>query len=236
MENLAYQTLATIVTSNHQAVPVLEKYSLDFCCKGKRTLTDACKEKGISVEALMEELESASGERPFRFPFESMSAEELTGYIVIHHHLYVKKSMPVILGHLQKVAGKHGERFPFMVKVFELFLTVNDEMLLHMNKEENILFPRINEIVALKNQQQGAAFNAAYIQGPVAVMEHEHDQAGTLMYMIRQLTNNYTPPADACTTFRVVLAELQEFEEDLHRHVHLENNILFPMAIQLVQD
>ncbi len=236
MTTIAEQTLASIVTNNHFTVPVLEKYHLDFCCKGKRTLAEACSEKGLSVETISEELErSTTEDRSTRMPFTSMNAEQLISYILIHHHFYVKQSMPTILGHLEKVAVKHGDRFPYMVEVFMLFKEINEEMTMHMQKEEMILFPRIKEVEALANAKQNQNLPGGYINGPVHVMELEHEHAGDLLYKIRELTNTYTPPADACTTFKVCLAELKEFEEDLHRHVHLENNLLFPLAEKLLK-
>lgn len=234
MTNLSEQTHATIVTNNHSTVPVLEKYSLDFCCKGKRTLADGCTEKGLAVEAISQELKSVSAQPTNKMPFNEMTAEQLISYILIHHHFYVKQAMPTILGHLEKVASKHGDRFHNMVEVLCLFREISDEMTMHMHKEEVILFPRIKEVVALQKADQRKNLVAGYISAPVQVMEHEHDQAGEIMYKIRKLTNNYIPPAGACTTFRVGLAELKEFEEDLHRHVHLENNLLFPMAEKII--
>ena len=235
MTNLAEQTLATIVTNNHFTVPVLEKYNLDFCCKGKRTLTDACMEKGLSVEKISEELENSLATlQNNKMPFTEMTAEQLISYILIHHHFYVKQSMPTILGHLEKVAAKHGDRFPYMIEVLCLFSEINTEMTLHMHKEEVILFPRIKEIAALQDTHQNPNVVDGYIGAPIQVMEQEHDHAGNILYQIRKLTNNYTPPAEACTTFQVSLAELKEFEEDLHRHVHLENNLLFPLAEKIM--
>lgn len=235
MSTIAEQTLASIVSSNHQAVPVLEKYHLDFCCKGKRTLAEACTEKGLRVEAIAEELENRmKAEQGKILPFGSMTAEQLISYILIHHHFYVKQSMPTILSHLEKVALKHGERFPYMTEVLYLFRSIHEEMTMHMHKEEVILFPRIKEIEAVFSIQQKRNFAEGYITGPIQVMETEHDHAGELLYRIRELTNGYTPPADACTTFKVSLAELKEFEEDLHRHVHLENNLLFPLAEKML--
>ncbi len=231
MKNLSQQTLATIVTQNHQTVPVLEKYDLDFCCKGKRTLSDACTEKGISVEALLNELENATSNAvKNQLPFNEMDEQQLISYILIHHHFYVKQSMPAIIMHVEKVAAKHGERYPYMVTVLALFTAIKEEMTAHMQKEEMILFPRIKEVGQLLKSKDANSLAEGYISGPVNVMEQEHKHAGELLYQIRQLTSNYTPPADACTTFKVALAELKEFEEDLHRHVHLENNLLFPMA------
>ena len=235
MINIKEQTLATIVTNNHFTVPVLEKYHLDFCCKGKRTLADACIEKGLSLETVSEELEkSSSALQTNKMPFMEMTAEQLISYILIHHHFYVKQSMPTMLGHLEKVATKHGDRFPYMVEVFVLFKEIYEEMTAHMHKEEMILFPRIKEVAAMQDAHQHSTLSEGYLTAPIEVMEHEHDQAGEILYKIRKLTNNYTPPAEACTTFQVSLAELKEFEEDLHRHVHLENNILFPLAEKIL--
>ncbi len=235
MTNIAEQTLATIVTNNHFTVPVLEKYGLDFCCKGKRTLADACTEKGLSVETISEELEkSTTTEQNSKMPFTAMNAEQLISYILIHHHFYVKQSMPTILGHLEKVAFKHGDRFPYMVEVLNIFKEITEEMTSHMYKEEMILFPRIKEVQALREAGQNRNLSEGYISAPIHVMEQEHDHAGDLLYTIRELTNTYTPPAEACTTFQVTLAELKEFEEDLHRHVHLENNLLFPLAEKML--
>ena len=235
MTNLAEQTLAMIVTNNHFTVPVLEKYNLDFCCKGKRTLNDACFEKGLSVEKISEELEnSLTALQNNKMPFTEMTAEQLINYILIHHHFYVKQSMPTIIGHLEKVAAKHGNHFPYMIKVLSLFKEIDAEMTLHMHKEEVMLFPRIKEIAALQDAHQNRNVVDGYIAEPIEVIEQEHDHAGNILYQIRELTKNYTPPAEACTTFQVCLAELKEFEEDLHRHVHLENNLLFPLAEKMM--
>jgi regulator of cell morphogenesis and NO signaling len=214
-------------------VPVLEKYSLDFCCKGKRTLAQACEEKGIKIESITEELKNlteASDKQ--QMPFTEMSADQLISYILIHHHFYVKQSMPTIFSHLHKVATKHGDRFPYMQKVYDLFVIMMREMTLHMEKEEAALFPRIKAAEILYTSGRASEIPGGYIQMPIAAMESDHEEAGDILYEIRTLTNNYTPPENACTTFKVTLAELKEFEEDLHKHVHLENNILFPKVLQ----
>ena len=235
MTNIATLTLASIVTNNSQAVPVLEKYNLDFCCKGKRTLAQACEEKGLMVDLISLEIESQIELRQAgQMPFEEMTCEQLISYILIHHHFYVKQSMPIITGHLEKVANKHGEKFPFMVEVFHLFSELQNDMTHHMQKEEMILFPRIKHMDEIVMNNKVAEMDVAQIQGPVSVLMNEHDKAGELLYKIRNLTNDYEVPLDACTTFRVSLAELKEFEENLHKHVHLENNHLFPKAIQMM--
>ena len=225
------QTLSQIVTENYQAAQVFEKYGLDFCCKGKRPLTEACKEKSLPVENVVKDLADALTSADNKREFKEMSLTELTEYIVRVHHNYVKQSMPPILMYILKVATKHGARFPFMHEVYDLFLELEEEMTQHMAKEEKILFPRI-KLLELNAAQENTA---GYISAPVEVMETEHDHAGTIMEKIRVLTGNYLAPEDACTTFRLALASLQAFESDLHHHVHLENNILFPKAIALHQ-
>lgn len=120
-----------------------------------------------------------------------------------------------------------------MIEVFCLFKEITEEMTAHMQKEEMVLFPRIKEISVLNEFQHNRKFTDGFINAPIQAMEMEHEQAGDLLYRIRSLTSSYTPPEDACTTFRVCLAELKEFEEDLHKHVHLENNLLFPLAEKL---
>lgn len=235
MQNIKQETLATIALSNHEFIPVLEKYGLDFCCRGKKTLSEACLEKNLVSDIIVKELnESVQAERR-KMPFTEMSAEELISYITIHHHFYVKNSVSTIFAHIEKVATKHGDRYPHMKEVLQLFQEVIEDLLPHMEKEETILFPRIKRL-ALGVTDGGLSNNdLMLIDIPIQVMEAEHDHAGQLLYKIRALTNNYTPPEDACTTHRVCLDELRFFEQDLHQHVHLENNILFPMAKKMAE-
>ena len=229
MNTILEKSLASIVTEQHEAAAIFEKYDLDFCCKGKRTLNAACAEKDISSDVIIKELENVSAGELKHIPFNEMDEDQLISYILIHHHFYVKQSMPIIVSHLEKVAAKHGDRFPFMVETLQLFYEIQNDMTSHMMKEENILFPRIKAIVAANTAKQELPLEA-FVGGPISVMEAEHDAAGNILNKIRILTNNYAAPEGACTTFRVVLDELKHFEADLHKHVHLENNILFPKA------
>lgn len=238
MQEYKEHTLGSIVTEMHQAAAVFEKYQLDFCCKGKRTLQQACDEKSIPVDVVANELQqvavTGSCGIQDRTPA-AMGAEQLVDYIILKHHFYVKQAMPLIFQHLAKVAMKHGDRFPFMVQVFQLFTTIQHEMDAHMQKEEQVLFPRIKEVEkAIRQNGSVGAAHIGYISQPVQMMEMEHEEAGNLLAQIRVLTNDYTAPEGACTTFRISLAELKEFEEDLHRHVHLENNILFPKVLKMM--
>jgi|SRR5688572_4036433 len=233
MTELSSKSLAQLVNDNHKAASVFESYELDFCCNGKRSLQQACLEKSLPVEQLLAELQAITNNDEIPVDYSKMSLTRLADHIVFTHHEYVKREMPRVLAYLQRVAFKHGDRHPEMNKVFELYSTVKQEMEEHMRKEEMILFPRIKTVEKQAAEKTEINMNIAYLQSPVHVMETEHDQAGQLMNEIRQLTANYTPPPDACTTYRLSFAALQAFELDLHQHVHLENNILFPKAIEL---
>ena len=229
------KSLAQIVNDNHKAASVFEKYNLDFCCKGKRSLEEACLEKALPVEKLLSELEAVESNCEVPADFANMTLTKLANYIVSKHHAYVKAEMPQIFAYLERVAMKHGDRHPEMRKVFEIFSAIKNELEEHLDKEELILFPRIEVAEEETSEKRTGNMDVFYVQHPIEIMEAEHEKAGQLIGEIRQLTDNYTPPKDACTTYRLSFAALQAFESDLHQHVHLENNILFPKAIKLFQ-
>jgi regulator of cell morphogenesis and NO signaling len=230
MNQIVEKTLAEIVTSNHLAAAVFEKYGLDFCCKGKRSLESACTDNGVVVGDVVKELNSIITKPEVKTKdFTEMSLSQLAGYIVLTHHSYVNFNMPQMISYLQKIASKHGHRHPELIEVFEAFVMLQQEMAEHMEKEEKIAFPLIKKM-ELKGTQD---LNENELQILIDSIEEEHEAAGAIMEKIRTLTNNYTPPADACTTYKICFAALQSFEADLHKHVHLENYILFPGAIEL---
>jgi regulator of cell morphogenesis and NO signaling len=236
MQNLSTETLAGIVTNNYYAAGILEKYHLDFCCGGKKTLTDACSEKGVDMDLVLAELLHADQFIKNRQPaLATMTAEQIITYIVNKHHLYVKEVMPMLFSHLGKVAVKHGDHFPEMIKVYRLFEDLYNEMIMHMRKEEVVLFPAIIKAEKSYVARVPGGSESAIINQAVNAMETEHEEAGRIMSEIRTLTGNYQEPSGACTTFKLSLAELKAFEEDLHQHVHLENNILFPMAKKFIE-
>jgi len=225
------KTLAQIVNENHEAATIFEKYELDFCCKGKRSLEAACEERQLPAETIVEELSLALNKSESApVDFDKMTLAALADYIVSTHHDYTKRELPQIFHYLQKVSSKHGDRHNELHKIFEKFSELKDEMEMHMQKEELILFPKIKDLEKAAQNNERSAFS---IQIPITVMEDEHEHAGTLLKEIRDLTDNYNPPVDACTTYRLSFAALQAFEADLHQHVHLENNILFPRAVKL---
>jgi len=221
------KTLAQIVKENYQTASVFEKYNLDFCCKGKRSLKQACDENNLPTELIVEEVNNLLNQEPQQqIDFDKLFLSELIDYIVSTHHAYTKRELPQILAYLQKVSSKHGARNPELYLILESFSELKEEMEGHMKKEELILFPRIKELERTSKYRDDANIHA-----PISVMEDEHEHAGRSLEQMRQLSNNYTPPADACTTYRLSFSALQALERDLHQHVHLENNILFPKAI-----
>ncbi len=238
MNQLSSQTLAQIVMENHRTASLFEKYHLDFCCRGKRSLQQACAEQNIPIDNLVKELENisglSSGACEIAFPFEKLSLTELANYIVSTHHEYIKTEAPKIAVYLEKVAFKHGGRHPELHRIFQLFIMIKQEMGDHMQKEELILFPRIRKVEEINVSGNAASqMTVSALETPILMMEEEHEQAGQWMEEIRQLTNNYTAPEDACTTYKLSFDCLRAFEADLHQHVHLENNILFPRTLEL---
>jgi regulator of cell morphogenesis and NO signaling len=238
METINTSTIKSIVTGDYRAAAVFEKYSLDFCCKGNVTIEEACSGKNIDAAKVYEELQQLAVMPPGEAPhFAAWPLDELAEYIVNVHHKYVRESIPVIYAHTQKVATVHGANHPEVIEIARRFETVATELQSHMMKEERMLFPYIKSLVAAKRNGGSLTpppFGTA--QNPIAMMEAEHRAAGDALYEVRSLSNGYAPPEDACTTYRVSYKELQQFEQDLHQHVHLENNILFPKAIALEQE
>jgi regulator of cell morphogenesis and NO signaling len=226
-------TLAEIVRTDFRAARIFENYNLDFCCKGNRPLEDACNERNINAGNLLGEISSVLTGTDSGSPAEEWDTAELVNHILNKHHAYVKNIIPVILAHSQKVSEVHGKNHGEVTEIAQIFLRVQEELSSHMFKEERMLFPFILQMAELEKSNammQSSPFGS--ISNPISVMEREHVQAGDGFYRIRELSSNYTPPEDACTTYRVLFRELNEFENDLHRHIHLENNILFPKAIE----
>lgn len=227
-----------VVTENFQAAELFEKLGIDFCCNGNRSLQEALAEKKISNSEFLEELKkvnlsiSSDNQR-----FSEWDLNSLTQYIVNNHHTYVKNAIPELTAHLQKVYNAHGEKYPYIADVQKIFNQVAEEMTNHMMKEERILFPLIKYLTETqKFNEKPKTGGFGTIRNPIRQMEAEHVSAGGATEKIRTLTNNYSLPEDACATFQVTYRELDEFEKDMHKHIHLENNILFPRAIALEEE
>lgn len=227
-------TLADIVKTDFRAARVFENYNLDFCCKGNRPLDEACNEKNLDSNVILNEVMSVINDASHDTSIEDWKINELANHILATHHVYTKKMLPIIYAHSQKVSEVHGKNHPEVTEIAEIFSRINDELNSHMMKEEKMLFPFILSMAeAEKNNAHTAPPPFGSVAGPISVMEREHVEAGDGFFRIRELSNNFSAPEDACSTYRVLYQELNEFENDLHRHIHLENNILFPKAIEL---
>ena len=229
------ETLGQIAAKDLRKAEIFQRYGLDFCCGGKKTVKQACKEKGLDVTKIEQELQQADKNPVTRpLPYSDWSLDFLADYIVNTHHSYVKKSLPEIRGYAAKVAQVHGSSHPELPAVQQLVEEVARELTSHMLKEEKVLFPYIKDLVAANNNEkplQAAHFGT--VQNPINMMEMEHEMVGKNLEEIRMLTNNYALPEDACASYRLLFRMQEEFENDLHIHIHLENNILFPKALEI---
>lgn len=227
------QKIGAIVAEDYRTAVVFKEYGIDFCCGGGRTLEDTCQSKNIPLAEIMEGL-TAILQVPtsVQADYASWSMKLLCTYIEEKHHHYVRRVIPQIREFSAKVARVYGERYPEMIQIFMAWEALSQELSTHMLKEEEILFPYLKER-SLVQEAGKAPFGS--VKNPIQAMEAEHETAGQLMAKIRELSHNFTVPADGCTTFRVLYNMLEEFEEDLHLHVHLENHILFPKALALEQ-
>jgi regulator of cell morphogenesis and NO signaling len=224
-----HSTLGEIVSTDFRAAEIFKNEGIDFCCGGKKTLLQACTEKGVDVGGLVEKLSYLANSPAIPSQdFNEWDLDFLADYISNTHHKYVKKTLPELLVYTQKVAGAHGAKHPEMIEVAGLFEKLNNELTQHLMNEEVVLFPAIKR--AIKNSDPDAR---STIASEIKRMNEEHDFAGGTMDTINSLTSGYRIPEGACSTYHVTLKLLQQFEDDLHIHVHLENNILFPKALEV---
>ncbi|MCF6296559.1 MAG: iron-sulfur cluster repair di-iron protein [Flavobacteriaceae bacterium] len=227
------KTVAEVVTENIKAAHIFKKYGIDFCCGGGITIEKACKKKDINFVELKEEMSRIDAVSN-AYNYDKWELDFLVDHIENVHHTYVEENIPLLLQYASKVAKVHGHHYTEVVEIHKLFVGVANELATHMKKEELILFPYVKQLIKVKKGDIEAFVpHFGTIKNPIQMMENEHDNAGDIFKEISKLTNNYTPPENACNTFKALYAKLEEFEQDLHQHIHLENNILFPKAIQL---
>ncbi|MCC6587261.1 MAG: iron-sulfur cluster repair di-iron protein [Bryobacterales bacterium] len=227
------QTVGEIAAQSADAVRVFEKLGIDYCCGGKRTLGEVCVTKGLEAQQVLDAI-AASGGQAAEQDWRKASLRDLTSYIVAKHHEFLRSEMPLLSARLQKVVQVHGEKDSRLQELRGVFEDLRDELDMHMHKEEMILFPYIEHLegvaeagVPLGDVPFGSVGN------PIRMMEHEHESAGRALERIRQLTNGFVLPEFACATVRALWQGLDNFEKDLHQHIHLENNILHLRAIEL---
>lgn len=227
------ETLGELAVKDLRKAEVFKKYGIDFCCGGKKTVKEACAEKGLDVTKVEQELQQIDKAPITRgVPYDEWTPDFLADYIVNTHHSYVKKSIPDLLAYTKKIMQVHGHSHPELTEVYELTKSVADELTEHMVDEETILFPYVKELV--KADKNTALSNEKIAS--ITEMEAEHDAVGRMMEKIRLITKEYTLPADSCASYALTFKLLQDFENDLFLHIHLENNILFPKMIKLQDD
>lgn len=225
-----------IVAADYRSAVVFKKNGIDFCCNGGRSLIEAASARDLDPNDILIELEELDKNGSKRLTdYKMIPADELIDYIIDTHHQFVQSRIREIIPFLDKVVAVHGSRHPELNQVRELFYKSAGDLGVHMKKEELILFPYIRKLAVAERSGSRNIEQPVFetVEQPIEMMHHEHDSEGKLHKQIALLTDNYTTPEDACNTYRVTYALLKEFEEDLHLHIHLENNILFPKAIEM---
>lgn len=222
------------VAENHHKAVVLKQHRIDFCCGGKKTLSQVCLEKNLDYAELRKELDAAGYlNNSTKYDFNDWSPLFLVDYIENTHHRYIERSTPELLEFTKKIARVHGSKHPELPEIETIFRRLASELAAHMKKEELILFPFIRQLFQTNvNLQRTGPLVPKGIEAPIRMMEQEHESAGVLLKQIRELTSDFQLPQDACGSYRVTFSMLREFEEDLHQHIHLENNILFPKSLE----
>lgn len=222
--------IGELVALDYRTASVFKKEGIDFCCNGNRSIATACEKKEIDAASLVRTLEEVVNHTGgTTADFNTWPLDLLADYVEKRHHRYVQTKIVEIIPYLTKVASVHGQRHPELEEVLELFRGCAEDLTHHMEKEEQILFPYIRTMVT----GDSTPANFGTVQNPISMMMDEHTAEGERFRKIAALTNDYTPPADGCSTYRVTYALLKEFEDDLQLHIHVENNILFPKAVML---
>ena len=225
-------TIGDFVAKEYRTATIFSKYGIDFCCKGQRTIDEVCKKMNLNEPQLLSELNAVlATKNDSGVDFNSWPLDVLIDYIEKTHHQYVEEKTQALIPFLDKLCNVHGNSHPELFEINQLFKDSAEELAAHMKKEEMILFPFVKEMIhATKSHGTIGKPFFGTVKNPISAMMNEHDAEGERYRTIAALSDNYKTPADACNTYRVTYAMLQEFEQDLHKHIHLENNILFPKA------
>ncbi len=216
------------------AIPVLESFGIDYCCGGKHTLAEACTRNKVNLAPVLEELELKQHANSSQAQWQQAPLKEIAEYIVQKHHAFAREQINLIGGLLAKVESRHGAGHPEVFKISKVIAAISPELKHHFLCEETILFPYIGKLEAGQQPALPPVFGS--LEQPITRMMTDHDQAGDALRMLRKLTGDYTPPADACTTYRALYRAMEDLEQDMHQHIHIENNILFPRALALARD
>lgn len=238
MKTTMEKTIGQMVADDYRTAAIFEAFGIDFCCKGNKTIDEVCEAKGIFKNLLLQDLEKIKNAETNTTPdYNSWPLDLLADHIEKKHHRYVEEKSIQLKQYLEKICTVHGKQHSELFEIKDLFVASASHLAVHMKKEELILFPFIRKMaVAPKELTSFSRPSFGTIQNPIDMMKHDHDDEGERFRQIAKLSRNYTPPADACNTYKVTFSLLKEFEEDLHLHIHLENNILFPKSIELEKE
>ncbi|NLX73251.1 MAG: iron-sulfur cluster repair di-iron protein [Bacteroidales bacterium] len=224
-----------VVKSNFKTARLFQDYNIDYCCGGKKAIYEACEEAGVDAEQLISQLELILTQKdPGPEYINKLSLKELSDYIVKRHHAYVRNSIPALKKNLEKICKVHGEDHPELFEINSLFTKTAGELTMHMQKEELMLFPYINRLELAKASSASIPKSPfGSVSNTFEMMMEEHQDEVNSFIEISELSKNYQTPEDACLSYEVTLKQLKDFEDDLHQHIHLENNILFKKALEL---
>jgi regulator of cell morphogenesis and NO signaling len=224
-------TIEEIISQNIKAAKIFEYFGLDFCKSKKKTIESVCFENGLKISEVIKKLENIDYFNKASIHYDNWDLDFLTDFIVNNHHRYIYNSIPSIEQYLYKVKSKKGDKYPELTVIDTLFSELKNEILIHLAKEEKMLFPYFKKLsYAMKNSEEISVPPFGSVNNPIKVMEAEHINADSIIKQIRRLTKDFTPPEDECTTFKLLYYELKEFNKDLEIHIYLENNVLFPVA------
>jgi regulator of cell morphogenesis and NO signaling len=235
MKNWTNKTIGEIVVDNYDTAEVFQSLGIDFCCNGNRNLAEVCEQRNLEMDVVIEDLEMVMQQNsPSPTAYQGWAMDVLADHIEQKHHAYVEKQLPILNQYLEKIDHVHGKKHPMLAELRMLFQSSTAELAKHMKKEELLLFPYIRKMVQAMNQNEALQQpHFVTVKNPLEVMMLEHDTEGERFRKIRLLTNGYTLPDDACATWTAAYKSLEAFEADLHLHIHLENNILFPEALRI---
>lgn len=237
MSVIAEKTVRELAMENSAATRVFEKLGIDYCCGGGKSIEEACRTANVRVDEVMKSIETAGRSMPGTPEdrhWQSEPLADLIAYIKNRHHQYTREEIARLYPLFDKVCSVHQQNHPELLKMREIFRGLAEELTTHMMKEEMVLFPyviRLENAGTRKEPVPSAPFGT--VKNPIAMMVHEHDSAGEALRALRQASLGYTPPEDACLSFKTLFTSLAELEADLHQHIHLENNFLFPRAIEM---
>jgi regulator of cell morphogenesis and NO signaling len=229
-------TVREVALQVPESTRLFENLKIDYCCGGNKPLTEACESAGLQVVdviAMVGALSKPNTSEKDTIDFQKLSLSELITHILETHHVFTKSEMDRLAALVEKVIGAHGSRHPELSKVGDLFQQLCADLKPHMFKEEQVLFPYITKLELAASQNAPSPFAPfGTVGNPIRMMMKEHDTAGDILRELRTVTSDYKVPSDACISYQTLYQALEGFERDLHQHIHLENNILFPRAVE----